>query len=294
MTAKCSVGCCSGSAPRCSTVALATALFVIWRLRQATRPIRQRAKTSARDYVPTAVNSIMDQVVGRDQLCNVIMLGLKDRHARRPHLLIGGVGAGKTAVMVHLTELAARRGLIPVPILLREVGDEDLDFSELARQRFCRVVDEEMLKKALGARHDGRPGMAMASEGGQGDCPRRRARRGVRRGREERDRDNLIRRAIREADQQGLPFVVASRPHALLRDVEAAITELEPLSEEAGARLHRAQPAQRGRASPGLGGGTGRRHRGAAVPPGHPAATPVSPVEVRRRWSTRRPQARHP
>ena len=52
-------------------------------------------------------------------------------------------------------------------------------------------------------------------------------------GEREKDRDNLIRRAIREADQQGLPLVVASRPHAPLRDVEAAITELEPLSEEA-------------------------------------------------------------
>jgi hypothetical protein len=215
------------------TVALATALFVMWRLRRATQPIKQKARTSARDYVPTAVNSIMDQVVGRDELCNVIMLGLKDREARRPHLLIGGVGAGKTAVMVHLTELAARRGLIPVPILLREVGDADLDFSELARQRFCRVVNEELLKKALVA-------------GAIGDQAWRWLRKEDRvlvladgleeafaEGEKGKDRDNLIRRAIREADQQGLPLVVASRPHAPLRDVEAAITELEPLSEEA-------------------------------------------------------------
>jgi NACHT domain len=215
------------------TVALASALFVIWRLRRVTRPIRHKAKTSARDYVPTAVNSIMDQVVGRDELCNVIMLGLKDREARRPHLLIGGVGAGKTAVMVHLTELAARRGLIPVPILLREVGDADLDFSELARQRFCRVVDEEMLKKALVARAIGDQAWRWLRKEDRVLVLADGLEEAFAEGEKEKDRDNLIRRAIREADQQGLPLVVASRPHAPLRDVEAAITELEPLSEEA-------------------------------------------------------------
>ena len=49
----------------------------------------------------------------------------------------------------------------------------------------------------------------------------------------EKDRDNLIRRAIQQAEEQKLPLVIASRPHHPLEATTAAIMELEPLSEEA-------------------------------------------------------------
>jgi hypothetical protein len=49
----------------------------------------------------------------------------------------------------------------------------------------------------------------------------------------QRERDNLIRLGIRQANEQRLPLIIASRPHDPLRDMEAAIVELEPLSEEA-------------------------------------------------------------
>ena len=49
----------------------------------------------------------------------------------------------------------------------------------------------------------------------------------------EKERDNLIRRAIQHADEQNLPLVIASRPHHPLEATAAAIIELEPLSEEA-------------------------------------------------------------
>ena len=48
-----------------------------------------------------------------------------------------------------------------------------------------------------------------------------------------RERDNLIRLAIRQASDSRLPLIIASRPHDPLRDTEATIVELEPLSEEA-------------------------------------------------------------
>jgi hypothetical protein len=215
------------------TIALATAVFVVVRLWLGIRPIKRKAQTNARDYVPTAVNSIMDEVVGRDELCYVITQELEDRDARRPHLLVGGVGAGKTAVVVHLTKLLAERGAVVVPVRLRDVGNGDLDFSELARQRFCREVDEASLKKgpsagAIGVqawrwlRKEDR--VVVLADGLEEVFAERE---------KEKDRDNLIRRAIREAGDEKLPLVVASRPHAPLKDVDAAITELEPLSEEA-------------------------------------------------------------
>lgn len=215
------------------TFALVTAVFVVWRLWRAKQPIARKARTNAREFVPTAAHSTMEKVVGRDELCDVISQELKDREARRPYLLIGGVGVGKTAVMVHLTELLAQRGAIPVPVRLREVGEGTLDFSELARSRFCREVDEAMLRKGPVARAIGEQAWRWLRKEDRVVVLADGLEEVFAEGGKERDRDNLIRRAIREAGEQNLPLVIASRPHAPLRDVEAAVTELEPLSEEA-------------------------------------------------------------
>lgn len=72
----------------------------------------------------------------------------------RPHLLIGGVGTGKTAVMVHLTEVLARRGAIPVPVRLRDVSEE-LNFAELGRKAYCMEVDAAALVKGWGVQATG-------------------------------------------------------------------------------------------------------------------------------------------
>ena len=47
------------------------------------------------------------------------MADLHDRGVR-PHVLVGGVGTGKTAVLVRLTELLAEKRAIPVPVKLRD------------------------------------------------------------------------------------------------------------------------------------------------------------------------------
>lgn len=234
---------CEGASTQCDvffgfgssllTVALVTAGFVVWRLWRAKQPIARRARTNARQFVPTAAHSTMEKVVGRDELCDVINQELKDRDARRPYLLIGGVGVGKTAVMVHLTELLAQRGAIPVPVRLRDVDDGGLDFSELARARFCREVDEALLHKGLVARAIGDQAWRWLRKEDRVVVLADGLEEVFAEGEKERDRDNLIRRAIREAGEQKLPLVIASRPHAPLRGVEAAVIELEPLSEEA-------------------------------------------------------------
>jgi hypothetical protein len=215
------------------TFALVTAVFLVWRLWRAKQPIARKARTNAREFVPTAAHSTMERVVGRDELCEVINQELKDREARRPYLLIGGVGVGKTAVMVHLTELLAQRGAIPVPVRLRDVGEGTLDFSDLARARFCREVDEAMLRKGPVAGAIGEQAWRWLRKEDRVVVLADGLEEVFAEGEKERDRDNLIRRAIREAAEQELPLVIASRPHAPLRDVEAAVTELEPLSEEA-------------------------------------------------------------
>src|SRR5207302_11020812 len=108
-----------------------------------TWPLRRYNARQAREHPEQTVlsaGSLIDQVVGRDQVCYAIMNYLHDRRVRRPHFIIGNVGAGKTALMVHLTQRLAARGAIPVPIRLRDVQqEEDLDFCELARKRFGEI-----------------------------------------------------------------------------------------------------------------------------------------------------------
>ncbi|NIJ09902.1 hypothetical protein FHU38_000246 [Saccharomonospora amisosensis] len=215
-------------------LAVGLAGLLLLRLRLAKRAFTKRAVKNTREFVPTAKGSIIQDVVGRDQMCYVLKENLRDPNERRPHLLVGGPGAGKTAVIVRLTKLLAKNRAVPVPLRLRDLGDgTELDFSELARKRFCREVDEAMLESWLvktriaeeawrWLRKENR--IVVLADGLEEVFAD---------GKKEKDRDNLIRNAIRDAGKDRLPLIIATRPHAPLESVEAAVVELEPLSEEA-------------------------------------------------------------
>jgi hypothetical protein len=184
-----------------------------------------QASEESRALVPTA-GTILDQVVGRDELCKELMADLHGRRTR-PHVLVGGVGTGKTAVLVRLTEFLADQGAVPVPIRLRDSGPE-LDFENLARDRFLSEVDQYVLHAAEGEttwRRLRREGKVVVLADGLEEAPVGSS--------AELERDNIIRAAIRKAHQQRLPLVIASLPHDPLRATEAAIQVLEPLSYEA-------------------------------------------------------------
>ena len=210
------------------SVALASAIFLFYRLRHVTSPVVKRAKKKPQDLVETAPPDI-GEIVGRDELCRVIMEDIHHSDTRRPHLLVGGVGAGKTAVLVRLTRLLAERHAVPVPIRLRDATDE-LNFRKMAHDRFLAMAESSMLSVdeaekvwrqlskddkivviADGLEEALTEGSASAHE----------------------DRDNLIRLAIHRARELRLPLIIASRPHNPLRGADATILELEPLSEEA-------------------------------------------------------------
>jgi hypothetical protein len=216
-----SCGALSNIATSLLLLAIASA-FVLWRLYMLLRRYQAKARNESRELVPTA-GTILEEVVGRDELCKVLMADLHDR-GRRPHILVGGVGAGKTAVLVKLTEFLADKGAVPVPIRLRDVGN-GLDFEDLARERFLDEVNQYVLNSAEGEtiwrrlRKDGKivvlaDGLEEALIGSS-------------------ERDNIIRTAIRNAHQERLPLIIASRPHDPLRATEATILALEPLSYEA-------------------------------------------------------------
>ena len=209
-------------------VALASAIFLFYRLRHVTSPVVSKARNSPQDLVETAAPDI-GEIVGRDELCLVIMEDIHRPGTRRPHLLVGGVGAGKTAVLVRLTRLLAERNAVPVPIRLRDAKDE-LNFREMAHTRFLAMAesgrlsaddaekvwrqlskDDKIVVIADGLEEALTEGKASVHE----------------------DRDNLIRIAIHRARELRLPLIIASRPHDPLRGADATIMELEPLSEEA-------------------------------------------------------------
>ncbi|MGE5135039.1 MAG: NACHT domain-containing protein, partial [Gemmatimonadota bacterium] len=199
--------------------------FVLWRLFSVLRWYRARARSDSRELVPTA-GSIIDEVVGRDELCKVVMADLRERRTR-PHILVGGVGTGKTAVLVRLTELLADKRAVPVPVRLRDAS-EALDFERLAQERFLSEVNPRLISTAEGEtvwrrlRKDRR--IVVLADGLEEALIGTIA---------EQERDNIIRAAIRRAHQQHLPLVIASRPHDPLRATDAAILALEPLSYEA-------------------------------------------------------------
>ena len=211
------------------SIALASAAFLLWRLDRIRHRYLHLARRTPRELVPTA-GTIVGKIVGRDQLCLAVMEDLRVRQSRRPHVLIGGVGTGKTAVIVQLTELLARRNAVPVPIRLRDT--EGLDFMALAKKRFLEQIDDWMTSSAEAEKtwrrmhRDGR--IVVLADGLEealaGDPEKSEEGKPG-------ERDTQIRNAIRDAHRRGLALLIASRPHSPLRGMDATIHELEPLSE---------------------------------------------------------------
>ncbi|MEU1676939.1 NACHT domain-containing protein [Streptomyces roseifaciens] len=211
------------------SLGLATFCFLVLTYASVRRPMTRAARKNPRSVVPTAGPVVAD-VVGRREMCLILARGLRDRRTRRPYLLVGGVGAGKTSVLVQLTRILAEKGAVPVPVRLRDadLNGARLDFREVAMRRFSEVVERDVLS----ARHSDRvwrqlcmddkavilaDGLEETFSGGE----------------DQKERDVLIRRAIERAEEQKLPLVIASRPHAPLEHTRAATVDLEPLSEEA-------------------------------------------------------------
>ncbi|GHG49981.1 NACHT domain-containing protein [Streptomyces glebosus] len=209
-------------------LAASTVLFVVWRLWRVRRFATLPARKEPGRFVQTA-GSLMDEVVGRDQLCNAIMNNLRDRNARRPHVITGKVGSGKTAILVHLAGKLAAQGAVPIPVRLRD-AQEGLDFCKLAKKRFDAMVQPVVRSPSESDRvwqwlrqHSDR--IVVLADGLEEALNQDDKVSG--------QRDILIREAIARADDEELPLVIASRPHDPLRAMQAAISELEPLSDEA-------------------------------------------------------------
>ncbi|AOR32165.1 hypothetical protein BFF78_14815 [Streptomyces fodineus] len=206
---------------------VAAAFFLFFWYSWSKRRYVAKARRHPRKLVLTA-GPDMAEVVGREEIARVIAQRLRQRETRRPYLLVGGVGTGKTAVLVRLTELLARQHAVPVPIRLRDATGADLNFERMARQRFAEEAPHGILARTKNDRvwqqllADDK--VVVIADGLEEAILDERL---------QEDRDNIIRRAIERAHAEKLPLVIASRPHSPLESTPAAIVELEPLSEEA-------------------------------------------------------------
>ncbi|MGA5325038.1 hypothetical protein ACPCJT_02675 [Streptomyces griseoincarnatus] len=117
------------------TGALLLAVFLLYWYHKAKRPLVRKARTRPHELVPTA-GTLVDRIVGRRELAQVMAQTLRNRETRRPYLLVGGVGVGKTAVLVELTRMLAQQSAVPVPLRLRDM-DGEFDFEQMARRRFA-------------------------------------------------------------------------------------------------------------------------------------------------------------
>ncbi|MFF4805514.1 hypothetical protein ACFY1U_45240 [Streptomyces sp. NPDC001351] len=208
------------------TLALASLTYLFFRFRRVSDAYLTKAREAPLDLVETA-GGIFGRVVGRDQLCDVLMEDLRDTRFRRAHVVVGGIGTGKTALLVLLTGRLAQRRAVPVPLRLRGVG-ADLDFRALAYERFKREVQGHIRSEGEAEkvwRRLCQQGRIVVLADGLEDA--------LTENELTEDRDTVIRLAVRRANEERLPLVITSRPHDALRGLDASVTDLEPLSEEA-------------------------------------------------------------
>jgi hypothetical protein len=202
--------------------ALAVTWVIVWRMFCIVNwGYARAARQQPSEFVPNAAG--VTEVVGRDDLCRVIEQDLRDRSSRRPHVIVGGVGAGKTAVLVRLTQWLADRGAVPVVVRLRDMR-EDEDCRELAARRF-RSLNESRFRSDGEADRIWRrlcaDGVVVVLADGLEEAMV-----------DSDARETSIRQVLDGARRAQLPLIITSRPNDVLETLDVALIELGPLDEE--------------------------------------------------------------
>ena len=239
-------------------ISIAVIWVLVWRLDRVRRAYRLDAQQHPDQLLDTDLAT--DEIVGRDDLCGVIQDDLwsawengestvvsgqrrrglgaggrrghkrtggreRDGSHRRPVVLVGDVGIGKTAVLARLTQLLAERGAVPVAIRLRSApGEQELDLVDRARGKFLTTapVRSEPEGDKIWRRLLDNDQVVIVADGLEEalmDIEQR--------------RETALRRAIEDVRRSGVAMIISSRPHEALGHLDAAMTMLEPLSPQA-------------------------------------------------------------
>ncbi|MFL5782835.1 MAG: hypothetical protein ACJ760_16075 [Thermoleophilaceae bacterium] len=219
----------SGMALSLFPIAIAVLSLFLFRLHRVRSGYRRYAWKHPEDLLEAEIPS--SEIVGRDDLCKVLQHDLESRWEneegipqRRPVILVGSVGAGKTAVLARLTKWLAERGAVPVPVRLRAVQDGKLDLLELARRRFLQaapVISEAEADK-IWRRMRESDQIVIVADGLEEALMT-----------VEDTRETSLRVALADVRRHGVALIVGSRPHGALPHLDAAMVPLEPLEPRA-------------------------------------------------------------
>jgi AAA domain-containing protein len=153
---------------------------------------------------------------------------VSDRSDRRPQLLLGAAGAGKTSVLVRLAQLLATRGVVPIAFEMSPPAPGQwIDLRADARAHFFeqaqgRVAEDEVEK--LWRRLVATDRIVLLVDNLDEALPSEQKEAG----------ESAVRHAFVEAHRALLPVIAASRPvTAGLWDIGAAVHILRPISPEA-------------------------------------------------------------
>jgi hypothetical protein len=210
-------------------IAIAVLSLFLLRLNRVRSRYRAYAQKHPEELLEAEILS--SEIVGRDDLCHVLQHDLESRWEneegipqRRPVVLVGSVGIGKTAVLARLTRWLAERGAVPVPIRLRAVQDGKIDLLELARQKFLQnapvISDAEADKIWRRMRENDE--IVIVADGLEEALTT-----------VEDTRETSLRVALADVRRHGIALIVGSRPHGALRHLDVAMVPLEPLEPKA-------------------------------------------------------------
>ncbi len=193
--------------------------------------IRSGLRSPAKLFRWLGDGSDYEKPIGREQFVRELVRDARSGgrgdagHALMPHVVVGDGGSGKTTVLVAAAAEVTRRGMIPVPLTLRDLHHRDatdLDFGELAKEAFAaqalsgrrggRTLSSESVEKAW---RKLRPRMALLVD----DVEK------VQRGQEG------LRAAFAAARSDGLMLIAASRLDGLPPGLDASVVELDALRE---------------------------------------------------------------
>ncbi len=206
--------------------AVSYTIFLFWRQKRVIAWYIKKARQSPANQVPTA-GKVIGEVIGRDELCDAIIGNVCGGGSPTPNVIVGTVGAGKTALLVELTKRLAEHKYVPVAVRLGD-SQSGLDFCDLGQKRFAELINERAFGPSDAERiwrNLRRDQRVVVLADGLEEALRDEAK--------VEDRESLIQAAVRRAIGSHLPLVITSRHHDPLRALNAPIIELEPLGEAA-------------------------------------------------------------